>query len=113
LSSFAGWSLFSMLCVYHRHYDMFLVFPAILYLYLHARNVERGAWRWYAFLVAVLLIMALPGDLLVRLTLRNMVLNDNYLWRLIMPYPLWAIIGVLAAFLWVHTRTVLAERRIG
>jgi hypothetical protein len=98
LSSFAGWSMFTLLCVYHRHYDIFLVFPALVYLYVHARRVKQ--WHWYVFL---------PGDALVHFTLRNPTLNDSYLWRLMLPYPLWTVMAVLVAFLWVNTRAVLAE----
>lgn len=109
LSNFAGVSLLTLLCVYHRHYDVFLLFPAILYLYVHARRV--GAWTWYIFLIAVLAVLALPSDVLVHFTLRNPVLNDSYLWRLLLPFQTWMTMALLGAYLWVNTRAVLADRR--
>jgi hypothetical protein len=94
-------SALSLLAVYHRPYDSFLLLPGILYVYLHCIEARDEAAKrsWGLFIAAILFLLILPIDLSVRLAARYPVLLGSYLWRLISPIQAWAGLAVLGALL--------------
>jgi hypothetical protein len=101
-------SALSLLSIYHRSYDIFLLFPGLLYFYVHTvtmsdKTAQRG---WAGFLVITLFLISLPNDLVLRLSYTNPALKDNYLWRLIAPFPAWTGVAVFGALLWLKTRSL-------
>jgi hypothetical protein len=101
-------SALSLMCIYHRNYDIFLLFPGLLYIYVHIttssdKNAQLG---WAIFLVTILILISLPNDTVLRLSYSDTSLKDNYLCRLIAPFPAWAGLAVLGALLWLKTRSI-------
>jgi hypothetical protein len=100
LLDFALVSALTMIAVYHRVYDTFLMLPALIYVYLHTVELQDKITqrRWFVFLFVLLLIYFMPADLTMRLGLSVPFLQDNYLWRVIAPFQAWAnlvLMGVL------------------
>lgn len=103
-------STLSLLSVYHRQYDVFLLLPGMLYIYLHATRVRArsGQTFWAAFLIAVLVLTSLPGDLFpARLPayLPPEIL-DTYVMRVLAPFPTWAAVGVLGSLIYLKREEV-------
>jgi hypothetical protein len=108
LIDFALTSCLSLLLLYHRSYDLFLLIPGVLAIYLHTLSVSDPTRRrrWAALLVLVIVAMFLPGDLLVRVTRSRPELDTYYPWRVVCPFQAWTSIAVLAALLWVKRQQV-------
>lgn len=112
LIEFSLVSAMSLLAIYHRNYDVFLLFPGLIYLYLYISRLTARPrqYLWSAFYAIILISLALPGNLLIDFSLRSPALADNYFWRLIMPFQIWVSVAVLVALLWLRTREVMAAR---
>jgi hypothetical protein len=111
LLDFALISALSLLLVYHRNYDIFLLFPGLLYIYSHAQQNTAGRPRliWHAFLALVLVILLAPNEIVVQFAGRNPALWDNYFFRLISTYLGWTNVVVLAALLWLKVQATLTN----
>ncbi len=109
LLDFALVSALSLMIVYHRVYDVFLLFPSLLYFFLHALDLShKWAQRaWALFIVIILALLSLSSDLLVQVALRYPSLLENYLWRVIMPFQAWAVVAMLIALFWLKTSALL------
>jgi len=108
LNDLALVSMLTLWYVYHRTYDTFLLYPALLILYqaaLEARPARPTWLRWApaALLVLILGAFALPGDLAARASDRFPQLLDLYPWRVVAPYQVWASLALFAA-VWYLTR---------
>lgn len=101
-------SALSLLSVYHRSYDIFLLFPGLLYIYAHAANAREKAIRqpWLGFVVVAMLLISLPGDMTVNLSNVYPALLDSYAWRVVAPLQAWAGVAVFGALLWLKSRQV-------
>lgn len=95
-------SALSLVSVYHRSYDIFLLFPGLLFLYLQTRDRDDARIRrwWTGFLTLVLLLLSVPGDLAMRLSRAHPALLGQYLWRVVAPFQAWVSLIVLGALLW-------------
>jgi len=98
-------SVLSLLSIYHRHYDVFLLFPGLLYIYLHIFKVKHSREQryWIAFLVIILLLITLPIDMPEQLARVYPALRSNYLWNIVAPIETWVSVAVLAALFWLKT----------
>ncbi len=96
-------SALSLLGIYHRYYDIFLLFPGLLYLYLHTLriNEETTQRNWAVFLVVIILLISMPGDVTIQLSNAYPVLLTSYLWRVIAPFQAWAGVAIFGALLWL------------
>lgn len=95
-------SALSLVSVYHRAYDDFLLFPGILSLYLAALRTWRPWVRrvWMGVLGAVLLSINLPTDLSARLSTQVPALNSSYVWRVVAPVATWGALVVVGGVFW-------------
>lgn len=103
LLDFSLVSALSLFALYHRNYDIFLLFPGFIYMYLHAMNsTSKAAQRnWLVFLVFSVAVHFLPSDAMLQLSYRFTNLPDNYLFRVLAPFQTWAGLAVLGALLWL------------
>jgi hypothetical protein len=104
LLDFAIVATLSLLCVYHRSYDLFLLFPGVLAIYLQARRGDgfQRQLAWTALLLGVILVLTVPGDLTMQLSARFPSLLEHWWWRIIAPFQTWTSLAVLAALLWLR-----------
>lgn len=104
-------SALSLLSIYHRSYDIFLLFPGLLYLYVYAVKTREQITRrrWAGFLIIVILLISLPNDLSTRISNVCPALLDHYLWRVVAPFQAWASVAVLIALLWLKARQLASE----
>ncbi|MCB0211257.1 MAG: DUF2029 domain-containing protein [Anaerolineae bacterium] len=95
----------SLIAVYHRDYDIFLLFPGLLFIFLYARTVvdKKQQWRWGVFIVAVLLGSTLGSSIVLQLAYKFSALQNSYLWRLLIPTP-WISASVVLVLLWMKFR---------
>ena len=109
LLDFSLVSVISLLAVTHRHYDHFLLFPGIMYLYVQAqsRTDENSRRRWLTFVVAIVVALVLPSDASVRISEGYPGVWDAYLWRLFAPFQSWAVLAVAGALFWLKARQAL------
>lgn len=105
-------SALSLVSFYHRSYDIFLLFPGILYLYIHSMNSRdtMAQQKWGSFIVILLVILALPVDVILRLSYTNPALLDSYLWRVVTPVHAWASVAVVGVLLWMKIGQVAGNR---
>lgn len=101
-------SALSLVAVYHRPYDGFLLFPGLLYLYIYALDAKSDVARriWLVFVAGILLLLILPIDLSATLSARYPTLLESYVWRVIAPFQAWAGIAVLGALLWLKRGSI-------
>lgn len=113
LLDFALVSALSMISLYHRIYDVFLMLPGLVYIYIHASDIHNSyiQRRWLILLGAMLLLYSMPNDLVVRITWRFPFLEDSYLWRVFAPFQAWSNVAVVAVLLWLKRRQVLEGKR--
>jgi hypothetical protein len=106
LLNFSIVSALSLVCFYHRPYDVFLLFPGLVAIYAHAANhhVSTSKARWYVFLVVVLFLLSLPIDSATRLAVAYPALLDQYVFRVIAPYQAWIGLAVVLCLLWMKRR---------
>jgi Glycosyltransferase family 87 len=99
-------SALSLLVIYHRPYDIFLLFPGILYLYIFSVTTDKKSTQRIIglFIVSTILLLILPIDLSTRFSARYPALLESYLWRLVAPLQAWAGVAVFAALLWLKIR---------
>ncbi len=114
LLDFALVSALSLLAIYHRGYDIFLLFPAFLYFYLQLFKQSSPARRFSlgAFLGGCLLLLILPEDAILRLTYIWPQLAENYFIRLVAPFQAWVGLAVFAAlvpFKWSQLKAASHE----
>ena len=109
-------SALSLLTVYHRPYDVFLLFPGILYVYIHATRIgnRRVQKIWATFVIVIVFVLTLPIDISTRISSMYPILLDNYLWRVIAPVNAWASVAVFAVLLWlkIHESKSLERRSL-
>ncbi len=93
----------SMIFIYRRNYDMFLMFPAVLYIYLHICDLTTWRQRagWVILLAISAVVMYLPADLSLKFLSIRPTLNDNYLFRVIAPFQAWINVFLLLGILWI------------
>ncbi|NMB91206.1 MAG: DUF2029 domain-containing protein, partial [Chloroflexi bacterium] len=91
LLDFAILSAATMVTAYHRSYDVFLLFPGLLYVYVHIFGVNRRRKKllWATFLFLQLFSLTLPEDLLLQTANQLPQVADTYLTRLIVPFQAW------------------------
>lgn len=96
-------SALSLATIYHRPYDAFLLFPGLLYIYIHAAGMDDKAAKttWAGFLAIIIALLTLPIDLSTRLSSVYPFLQDYYLWRVIAAFQAWVSLAVLGALLWL------------
>lgn len=112
LADLALLSACGMLAVYHRRYDGFLLFPAVAWLLLRARQQPKARWWWTGTAAAVVAVLVVVEPRFVTLSQTRPWLVDNVpLWRLGQPYP-WLGLAAVALLLWERWQTRLcAEER--
>ncbi len=100
---FALVSSLSLAMIYHRQYDTFLMFPGIIYFYLHLTRQSSTTAKstWSLLLLGILVLLTLPGDSLIGTVDSHIQLNDNYLIRLILPFQGWANVAMLIGLFWL------------
>lgn len=108
LIDFGLMSVLSLLVIYHRHYDIFLLFPGLLAIYIHTRRLTDKVQqrRWSLFLLALVLCLCVPINRIDEWSVFYPALQDNYLWRVVAPLHSWATIGVVGALLWLKTEQI-------
>ncbi len=108
LLDFSLISLLTLLIVYRRLYDGFLVFPALLYLYDFAMRRPKPwqKWLWAVLLAEMLIVFLLPGDLVNRLAYQHPQLLDSYLFRLVAPFQTWTVFLVFAILLFIKLTSI-------
>jgi hypothetical protein len=106
LLDFSLISALGLVSVYHRAYDTFLLFPGLLYIYIHmvSHSNKKAQWRWASFFVLIMIILSVPGDLSATLSNKYPMLLDYYLWRVIAPFQTWASLAVLSVLIWMKAR---------
>jgi hypothetical protein len=111
LLDFSLVSVLSLLLVYHRNYDIFLLFPGLLYIYIYAmqQNQNKARFTWFVFLAVIVVILLAPNEIVVQFAGRNPALWDNYFFRLISTYLGWTNVVVLAALLWLKVQSNLTN----
>ncbi len=94
-------SVWTMLGIYHRSYEVYLLIPGLVVLYLVAQQLEKPRSRMQAmtFTWGLLLADALPSDISIRLIERVPALADVYLFRLAAPIKVWLSLAVLVSLL--------------
>jgi hypothetical protein len=99
-------SALSLLSIYHRPYDVFLLFPGIQYLYVHAVSATAKTMQrnWGLFIAAVMLMLILPIDLSTKISALYPDLLESYFWRLVAPFHAWAGVAVFGALLWLRIK---------
>ncbi|HMU50283.1 MAG TPA: glycosyltransferase family 87 protein [Geminicoccaceae bacterium] len=96
LADLALLSACGLLAVYHRRYDGFLLFPAVAWLLLRARQSGAG-WWWQAVVAAVVVVLVVVEPLFVILSQTRPWLVENVpLWTLGQPYPWLGLAAVVA-----------------
>lgn len=113
LVDFALMSTLSLVVIYHRHYDVFLVFPGLCVVYIHMIRQDNPVKQrqWAVFLITILGMLAFPINILHVLPSKYPLLQSLYLWRVLAPLHSWAALGILGALLWLKTRQ--ADVRLG
>lgn len=103
-------SVLAMVFVYHRRYDIFLLFPGLLYIYLYALECNQSEVKrfWNYLLCGVVLLISFTDLLFTRISFSLTFLQTSYLWKLILPLP-WAGVITLAALLWLKTKATLPK----
>jgi hypothetical protein len=106
-------STITILSTYHRPYDDFLLFPGMLYLYIHAtgRDDARVRAGWLALLAFVLFSSMLPIDLGVQLSLVVPGLSENYIWQVASQFHTWTALLLLGGLLYIKFQTWNWERK--
>lgn len=106
LLDFAIVSVLTMSYIYHRSYDAFLFFPAVLIFYILARR-ETGNGRrllWIGALLVIILGDALPSNISVTAIDYMPQLAESYLFRLLAPVKAWLSFLLLLSLLWLRYR---------
>lgn len=103
LLDFSLISMLSLLMIYHRAYDSFLIFPAILSIYIYIQSIQKKTikWLWIAGLVGIITVHVVPGDISMRFAERYPVLLESYVFRVLAPIHIWVNLVVLVTLLWM------------
>jgi hypothetical protein len=98
--------MISLLAVSHRHYDQFLMFPGIVYLYVVAQREadETRRWKWFVVMGVILLAICLPNDASMRVSDHFPGLLNTHGWRVVAPFQTWAGVALIGALMWLKTR---------
>jgi hypothetical protein len=113
LLDFALVSMLTLVTVYHRSYDIFLAFPALLYIYVHTREQTSPKARrnWAIFTGAMFLVVALPYDTMIQIYYMDLsILQSSYLYRLVSNYQAWCNVVLIGVILWLKRQQVNQER---
>lgn len=108
LLDFSLISALSLLVIYHRFHDVFLLFPGIIYIYVYAMRTPdtRIRLRWIAVIAVALFLMTLPGDLVFKVNERLPAVANMYLWKLISPFLTWAGVLIFITLIWLKFRSL-------
>jgi len=100
LLDFAIVSTLSAVVIYHRTYDLFLLFPGFLCLYLRAAGdvEQRGRWLWAGALIAFLLLFTRFNGWVTGWVSGTPELRDSPQARALLPMP-WLVMTMLLALL--------------
>jgi len=92
LLDFALVSNLTLLVVYHRLYDVFLLFPGILVLYLCGVKSQNRVQKTFFLIsvIGIILVQTMPGSLIQNLAYNNPDLAGNYIFRLVAPFQAWS-----------------------
>lgn len=103
-------SALSLLAIYHRNYDIFLIFPGLLYIFLHTMTVSqrKAQLGWGLFVAVSVVLLCLPQDLPLQLYYKVSFLQDNYLWRVVSPFQTWVAVATLGVLFWLKVRQLKA-----
>jgi hypothetical protein len=115
LLDFALISMLSLMIVYHRFYDVFMIFPALLYIYIHTQEQTSptARRRWAIFLIVILVVIMLPRNITLHPYYQNpSLLQTSYIWRLIAPYQAWCNVVVLGALIWLKRQQVRQQHSV-
>ncbi len=96
----------TLLAIYHRVHDLYLIFPALICVYLRIFDSKRKSEQVIlsAILIGSLFVFTLPGDLMANLTLQNPILANSYLWRVFAPVQTWASLIIFIAIIMIKRR---------
>jgi hypothetical protein len=113
LLDFALVSMLTLISIYHRNYDVFLIFPALLYVYIHTRDQSSSAARrnWAIFTVVMVLVLTIPHSIARQLLIQDPSLIESYVWRVVAPYQAWCNILLLGVILWLKRQQVVQEKQ--
>jgi hypothetical protein len=103
-------SALSLVSMYHQSYDVFLLFPGIVSLYLHAhrQTAPRTRLAWLALTWALALGLMLPGDFFTHDVISVLPgLAGQPWWRIIEPHQAWAAVIVLVALLTIKATALI------
>ncbi|MBI1276795.1 MAG: DUF2029 domain-containing protein [Anaerolineaceae bacterium] len=102
-------SAISLMGIYHRNYDLFLLFPALICVYLHIKQLPSGAAKrnWIIFLAVVIIVLSMPRDIISNLSYAQPSVNDSYIMRILSPYQIWATVAAIAATIWIKRKQVV------
>jgi hypothetical protein len=106
LLDFSLISALSFISLYHRAYDTFLIFPAILSIYIYIQSIDRQNVKrmWIAGLVGFIAVHILPSNVSVRLASIFPTLLDSYVFRVMAPFQIWANLAIFVTLLWLKER---------
>jgi hypothetical protein len=102
LIDFAIISVLSLMIIYHRSYDLFLLIPGVIAVYLHLMTLtgsSRG--KWGVLLIGIIITMTLPGDLSSRVSAIIPQIADNYFWKLIAPFQSWSSVALFLSLIYL------------
>jgi hypothetical protein len=101
-------STWTMLIVYHRSYEVYLLIPGLVYLYLLANELETPKQKLWATLIiwGLLLFDALPSDLSNRVLDYLPDLAESYLFRVAAPVKVWWSVVILAILILIKLKAI-------
>ena len=101
LLDFAMISVLTILIVYHKNYDSFLLFPGFLYLFIQIKNMKfkNSKLFWLLFFLVILGIKILPTNFLYLFLSKTPLTIDTYIGRLFASFHVWGNIFLLGALL--------------
>jgi hypothetical protein len=115
LLDFALVSAISAIAVYHRNYDIFLLFPGLIAIYVHMIRSSgfKQQFLWGVVLTGILLVLLAPNDILIRATYTNPALSESYFWRVVSPLLGWTSLAVTGILFWLKAHSLKVSRSTG
>lgn len=96
-------SALTLLSIFHRQYDTFLLFPGVIVIYQNAINQVNIKHKifWFGYLLVIMILLTVPGDLTTNLTDKYLILKESHFWRVLAPLQVWAGVLVVFGLLWL------------